>query len=82
MESVGSEMMIFFGLISSFVPMLVCAVSVEDSLVKVVLSLEILESLSRLESESLRVFGGGSVGDVLPEADGVVMWTCRINEAR
>jgi hypothetical protein len=50
----------------------------------VVLSLETLESLARLESESLRKLGGGSVGDVLPEADGVwvVIWTCRINEAR
>lgn len=71
--SEGSEMMISFGLISSFVPILVCGVSATDSLVWVVLPLEILDSLSRLESESLRVFGGGSVGDVLPEAEGIVM---------
>jgi hypothetical protein len=84
MVSVGGEMMISFGPISSFVPILVCGVSAEDSLVKVVLSLETLESLARLESESLRILGGGSVGDVLPEAKGVwaVIWTCRINEAR
>jgi hypothetical protein len=82
--SVGGEMTISFGPTSSFVPTLVCGVSAVDALVWVVLSLDTLESLSRLESESLRVLGGGSVGDVLPEADGVwvVMLTCRINEAR
>jgi len=84
MVSVGGEMVISFEPTSSFVAILVCGVSAEDCLVKVVLSLETLESLVRLESESLRKLGGGSVGDVLPEADGiwVVIWTCRINEAR